>query len=96
MVLDEITIGTHVLHYWQAEVKGGLSYGATDELGYRSVEKIVTVHDLPRHDLAPTRLRSPQIKLPSSGTFRIPDRCPSYRSLAMVKDIYFRRFSRRL
>ena len=27
-------------------VKGGLSYGATDELGYRSVEKIVTVHDL--------------------------------------------------
>ena len=27
-------------------VKGGLSYGATDELGYLSVEKIVTVHDL--------------------------------------------------
>ena len=27
-------------------VKGGLSYGATDELGYRSVENVVTVHDL--------------------------------------------------
>jgi len=27
-------------------VKGGLSYGATDELGYRSVEKVTTVHDL--------------------------------------------------
>ena len=27
-------------------VKGGLSYGATDELGYRSVEKVTTLHDL--------------------------------------------------
>ena len=27
-------------------VKGGLSYGSTDELGYRSVENITTVHDL--------------------------------------------------
>jgi len=27
-------------------VKGGMTYGATDELGYRSVENVVTVHDL--------------------------------------------------
>ena len=27
-------------------VKGRLSYGATDELGYRSVENVTTVHDL--------------------------------------------------
>ena len=27
-------------------VKGGITYGSTDELGYRSVENVVTVHDL--------------------------------------------------
>lgn len=27
-------------------VKGGLSYGATDEFGYKAVENVVTVHDL--------------------------------------------------
>ena len=27
-------------------VKGGLSYGATDELGYAAVDKPVSVHDL--------------------------------------------------
>ena len=27
-------------------VKRGLTYGATDELGYRAVEKVVSVHDL--------------------------------------------------
>jgi hypothetical protein len=27
-------------------VKGGMSYGNTDELGYKSVENVVTVHDL--------------------------------------------------
>jgi len=27
-------------------VRGGLTYGATDELGYNSVENVVTVHDL--------------------------------------------------
>ncbi len=27
-------------------VKGGLTYGATDEFGYRSVENVVTMHDL--------------------------------------------------
>jgi hypothetical protein len=27
-------------------IKGGLSYGATDELGYAAVEKVATVHDL--------------------------------------------------
>jgi len=27
-------------------VKGGMSYGATDELGYRAVENVVNVHDL--------------------------------------------------
>jgi uncharacterized protein (DUF1501 family) len=27
-------------------VKGGLVYGATDELGYAAVEKVATVHDL--------------------------------------------------
>jgi hypothetical protein len=27
-------------------IKGGMSYGATDELGYRSVEDVVHVHDL--------------------------------------------------
>ncbi len=29
-----------------AGIKGGTTYGSTDELGYRSVEDIVTVHDL--------------------------------------------------
>jgi hypothetical protein len=29
-----------------AGVRGGLTYGATDELGYAAVEKVVTVHDL--------------------------------------------------
>lgn len=29
-----------------AGVKGGMAYGATDELGYRSVENVVSVHDL--------------------------------------------------
>ncbi len=29
-----------------AGIKGGMSYGATDELGYRAVENEVTVHDL--------------------------------------------------
>ncbi len=29
-----------------AGIKGGISYGATDELGYNAVEPIVTVHDL--------------------------------------------------
>jgi len=27
-------------------IKGGTVYGATDELGYRSVQDVVTVHDL--------------------------------------------------
>jgi arylsulfatase A-like enzyme len=27
-------------------IKGGTVYGSTDELGYRSVENVVTVHDL--------------------------------------------------
>ncbi len=29
-----------------AGVQGGMAYGATDELGYRSVENVVSVHDL--------------------------------------------------
>lgn len=29
-----------------AGVKGGMAYGATDELGYRSVQDVVSVHDL--------------------------------------------------
>ena len=27
-------------------IRGGMAYGATDEFGYRAVEKIVTIHDL--------------------------------------------------
>ena len=27
-------------------IKGGTSYGATDELGYSAVENVVSVHDL--------------------------------------------------
>ena len=27
-------------------VKGGITHGATDELGYNAVDKVVTVHDL--------------------------------------------------
>lgn len=27
-------------------IKGGVSYGATDELGYAAVEKVTNVHDL--------------------------------------------------
>jgi hypothetical protein len=29
-----------------AGVRGGLAYGATDELGYAAVENVCTVHDL--------------------------------------------------
>jgi arylsulfatase A-like enzyme len=29
-----------------AGVRGGLTYGATDELGYNAVDHVVTVHDL--------------------------------------------------
>ena len=29
-----------------AGVRGGLTYGATDELGYAAVDKVCTVHDL--------------------------------------------------
>ncbi|MFO1095522.1 MAG: DUF1501 domain-containing protein [Planctomycetaceae bacterium] len=38
----------HGFSIWMAGggVKGGLSYGATDELGYAAVEKVVTVHDV--------------------------------------------------
>ena len=27
-------------------IRGGVTYGATDELGYRSVENVVSMHDL--------------------------------------------------
>ena len=27
-------------------IKGGVTYGATDELGYRAVDNVVHVHDL--------------------------------------------------
>ena len=29
-----------------AGVKAGVSYGATDELGYKAVDKVLSVHDL--------------------------------------------------
>ena len=38
-------------------VKGGVSYGATDEYGYEAVEKQVPHPRLARHDPAPTRSR---------------------------------------
>ena len=40
----------HILGFslWMAGggIKGGITYGATDELGYRAVEDVVHVHDL--------------------------------------------------
>src|SRR2546428_463974 len=40
----------HILAFslWMAGggIKGGTSYGGTDEFGYKSVENVVTVHDL--------------------------------------------------
>jgi uncharacterized protein (DUF1501 family) len=38
----------HGFSIWMAGggIKGGLSYGATDELGYAAVENVVTVHDV--------------------------------------------------
>jgi len=38
----------HGYSIWMAGggIKGGLSYGATDELGYAAVENVVTVHDV--------------------------------------------------
>jgi hypothetical protein len=40
----------HILAFsiWLADggIKGGMTYGNTDELGYRSVEDVVTMHDL--------------------------------------------------
>jgi uncharacterized protein (DUF1501 family) len=31
---------------WLAGIKGGITYGATDELGYNAVDNVVPVHDL--------------------------------------------------
>ena len=67
-------------------VKGGLSYGATDELGYRSVEKIVTVHDLHATILHQLGLDHHKLSYHHQGHSESPDRCPSYRS-PVVKDI---------
>jgi hypothetical protein len=40
----------HILAFscWLAGggIRGGVTYGATDEFGYRSVENVVTMHDL--------------------------------------------------
>ncbi len=38
----------HGYSIWMAGggIKGGLGYGATDELGYAAVENVVTVHDV--------------------------------------------------
>src|SRR5262249_10943046 len=40
----------HILAFsiWMAGggIRGGVSYGGTDELGYRSVDNVVTMHDL--------------------------------------------------
>ena len=42
------TININSFSIWLAGggVRGGMTYGATDELGYRSVENVVTLHDL--------------------------------------------------
>ena len=55
-------------------IKGGITYGATDELGYNAVEDIVSVHDLHAtmlHLLGIDHTRSP-IKL-QGRDFRLTD-----------------------
>ena len=51
----------HILGFslWMAGggIKGGVTYGATDELGYRAVEDVVHVRDLHATILAPLRHR---------------------------------------
>lgn len=55
-----------------AGVRGGMAYGSTDELGYRSVENVVTVHDLHatmlhlfgiNHDLFSEKFQGLDVKL---------------------------------
>ena len=51
----------HILGFslWMAGggIKGGMTYGATDELGYKAVENVVHVRDLHATILAPLRHR---------------------------------------
>ncbi len=55
-------------------VKGGISYGATDEFGYQSVEKKVHVHDLHATVLHLMGLEHTRLTYPYSGRqFRLTD-----------------------
>ncbi len=55
-------------------VKPGIGYGATDELGYASVENVVHVRDLHATDAAPARHRSREVRGEVSGTGHEADR----------------------
>src|SRR5947199_9375708 len=54
-------------------IKGGVSHGATDELGYNAVQDVVTVHDLHAtllhclgidHKKLPVKFQGPDFRLP--------------------------------
>jgi hypothetical protein len=55
-------------------VKGGMVYGATDEFGFRTVNKPVHVHDLHATVLHPLGMDHTKITYPYSGRdFRLTD-----------------------
>jgi len=57
-----------------AGIKGGISYGATDELGYNAVDPIVPIHDLHATILHLLGLDHEQLTYRSGGRdFRLTD-----------------------
>ena len=63
-------------------VKGGIVYGATDELGMHAVENVVHDARPARHDPAPARPRSRAADLPLQRPRLPPDRCAWARGAA--------------
>ena len=61
-------------------IKGGLSYGATDELGYAAVEKPVSVHDFHATLLHLLGIDADKAHGQVSGSGRAADR-PSRRNM---------------
>ena len=54
-------------------IRGGMTYGATDELGYRSEQNVVTLARSACHHAAPVRHRSSTIQLQVPGPGCTPD-----------------------
>ena len=74
----------HIKGYsmWMAGggVKGGMTYGATDELGYNAVEDVVSVHDMHATMLHLLGIDHEQLTDEIPGSRLPPDRCPRKRA----------------